>query len=236
MKMPKVLVCAPTSDKKKYCDADYFSMIQSLSYPNYEILVCDNSKTTDYFIEIKKKHKLPVIRVNPQNKTAAQFIAESYQRLVQEAIRKECYYIMIIESDVIVPTKHIIQRLLRHQLPIVSGMYHIGHGAESHLLLQQLQGMANNFVVVEHLKDGSDMLFVDGSVKEIFACGLGCTLIRVDVFAKTPFRWQEGINHFNDTLFYTDLFSCGIKNHVDTSIVCEHRNIVWDKNEALSTL
>ncbi len=234
---PKVLVCAPTSDKKSYCDQDYFSMIKNLSYPNYEILICDNSATTDYFNKIKNKFKVPVVRVNPAGKTSAQFITESYQRLMVEACRKECHFVMIIESDVFVPSPDIIERLLKCDLPIVSAIYPIGHGKDCHFLLQKLETeiITNDFVHIEHLKDGLDLVFIDGTIKEIFASGLGCVLIRADIFTQIPFRWIPGVNHWNDTIFYTDLFSKGVKHHVHTGIMCKHRNMEWDQQQALST-
>ena len=232
---PKVLVCAPTSDKKSYCDEDYISMIQNLSYPNYEILLCDNSPTTDYFLKLKNKFKVPVIRVNPRNNTSAQYITESYQRLMQEVYLRECHYAMIIESDVFVPTPNIIQRLLECNLPIVSAVYPILFKEESRFLLQKLilDVPEIPFAHVESLCDGADISFIDGKVKPVFASGLGCVLIRADIFCNVPFRWTPGVNHWNDTIFYGDLHSKGIQHHVHTGLICKHRNRKWDKEQAL---
>ncbi len=232
---PKILVCAPTSDKKAYCDRDYYAQIQSLSYPNYEILICDNSTTTDYFLKLKNKFKVPAIRINPGKKTSAQFITESYQRLMLEAYRKECHYVMIIETDVFVPSPHIIQRLLECNLPIVSAVYPVGHKEESRFLLQQLtiDIPEKEFSHIESLQEGSDLSFINGKVKPIFASGLGCVLIRADIFNYIPFRWMPGVNHWNDTIFYMDLHKAGIQHHVHTEMICQHRNQEWKEAEAL---
>lgn len=216
------------------------AMLNKLTYPNKEVCICDNSDNLLYYSHLLNTYKeFSFLRVNPKNKTIAQTICESYNKLVEFAIKKECHYIMVIESDIF-PPFNIIERLINANVQVISAMYHVGIGSKSSLLLQRvhedmLVTSANGSLIlkVDSLIDGDDILFVDGSIKEIFACGLGCTLIHASIFANIPFRYSNEDNYFNDTFFYIDLFQRGIKNFVHTGIVCEHRNIQWDKQEAL---
>ena len=66
--MPKVLVCCPTSDKKEYCDEEYFEQLQSLTYPNYQVFISDNSKNNQYIKKIRK-YKDIILNMNRRIET-----------------------------------------------------------------------------------------------------------------------------------------------------------------------
>ena len=54
MNKPKILVGCPTSFHKEYALEQYAESIKALTYPNYDILLVDNSKDDVYFKRIKK--------------------------------------------------------------------------------------------------------------------------------------------------------------------------------------
>ncbi len=226
---PKVLVCCPTSDKKSYCDDRYFSQLHLLSYPNYSVFICDNSSGVGYVNKIKGLG-FDAVHINKYGMSSAEMLAVSHERLRMYAIKHNFDYMFHLESDVFVPSVDIIERLLMHRKPIVSAMYASRHGAKRWFLLQQLQetGLEKyGHLNVVNLDNGADINFIDGSVKEIFACGLGCSLIHKSVFSKIKFSFQPGSDLHPDTLFYCELYKLGIKNFVDTSLVCEHDNVAW---------
>ena len=51
--MTRVLVGCPTYEGYKYCLKDYINGVKSLTYPDYDVLIADNSKGNDYAHEIK---------------------------------------------------------------------------------------------------------------------------------------------------------------------------------------
>ena len=53
MKIPKILVGCPTASTHGYCLKEYANAVKSLTYPNYEVLLVDNSKDDSYFKRIK---------------------------------------------------------------------------------------------------------------------------------------------------------------------------------------
>src|SRR5579859_3974503 len=100
MNYPKVLVCVVTASSKSYCEKDFFKQIKSFTYPNYDILICDNSSEHHYYNKLKEIEGFDVIRVNPEDKSITQFLAESYEKLRLYALDKKYDFILCNESDV----------------------------------------------------------------------------------------------------------------------------------------
>lgn len=229
MKIPKVLVCCPSSIKKSYCDERYFNQLNSLNYPNMDVFICDNSDGMGYFNKIKS-NGFHCFHVENKNKPSAQILAESHEQCRVKAVNGGYDYMLHLESDVFVPYNDIIQRLMIHRLPIVSAIYPSRHGDKRWFILQQQQftGLEQHgLFVVTNLDNGDDINFIDGSVKKIFSNGIGCSLIRKDVFSKIKFTWKKDSDNHPDTFFYCELYKQGIKNYVDTSLLCEHENQMW---------
>jgi cellulose synthase/poly-beta-1,6-N-acetylglucosamine synthase-like glycosyltransferase len=55
MSIPKVLVCSPTYDGKRYIEKEYYENIKTLNYPNYDIYIVDNSSDKTYYSHLKRK-------------------------------------------------------------------------------------------------------------------------------------------------------------------------------------
>lgn len=112
LKFPKMLVACPNHVVKEYSFQKWIDNVKCLTYPNYDILVVDNSPNESDFMDrykdqIPMKHidtkgieKLMVLRLNlSYEKIRKEFLAGDYERL------------MIIESDIITP-KDIIEKML----------------------------------------------------------------------------------------------------------------------------
>jgi hypothetical protein len=120
MQTPKVLVGCPTSKHKAYCLNDYAEAVKRLDYPNYDILLVDNSETDDY---MKKIHdmELPVIK-GPYDKDPMKRIVDSRNLLVKMAINGKYDYFLSLEQDVI-PPRTIIKDLLAADKEVITGVY-----------------------------------------------------------------------------------------------------------------
>lgn len=221
----RVLVGSLTSDKKIYCQDDFISLMKSLTYPYKELLIVDNS-------EDRKNHKriikdgIKSIHVKPNNKKIHKVIAESHEEIRKYMLRNNFNYLLHLESDVFPPID-VIQRLLIHDLPIVSAMYMIEFGHHSHLMAQVMETFGK-LRETRNLKDGQDLNYINGKLKPTFHCGLGCVLIRRDVLENIQFRWEEGATIHPDGHFAFDTDQLGYQKFIDTSILCEHRNTEWE--------
>jgi hypothetical protein len=220
----RVLVGTPHSDKKNYCIEDYISAIKSLSYKNIDVLIVDNSESRkNYKRFIKEGFK--AIHIKPKNHSIQHILAESHEAIRKYAVANNYDYLLHLESDLIPPT-NVIESLMLHNLPIVSAMYMINFGKDSHLMAQNMETFGNLRETI-NVENGNDLLMVDGTLKPTFHCGLGCILIHKKILKLFEFRHEKGVAMHPDSFFAFDIDALGIKKFIDTSVLCEHNNSEW---------
>jgi len=220
----RVLIGTPTSDNKNYCLEEFIVRVKSFSYKNYDVLIVDNSANRhNYKRFISEGFK--VIYVKPKDKSIQNILAESHEAIREYAIKHKYSYLLHLESDIIPPTD-VIERLMIHNLPIVSAMYMINFGEESHLMAQKIEDFGEIRETI-NMKEGADLMMVDGKLKEVFSCGLGCVLIHKNILTQFKFRWDRNTTLHPDALFSLDTNGLGIRKYIDSSILCEHYNSAW---------
>ena len=229
MKEKSVLICCPTADIKKYCIDDWISNVSEFTYENKGLYLCDNSNELDYYNELREKlkHKpqfnwCGIERINPFNKSVKQSIALSHEKCRQFAIHNKFDYMLHLECDLF-PTVDVIERLMESKKRIIGGTYYIELGGDSKLMIQQLEDFGTAHRTTYNL-DNCDLSFIDGTVKRVLSCGLGCVLIHKSIFSKYQFRYEEGAVVHPDSFFFADLNKNGEKVYVDTSIHIKHNN------------
>lgn len=221
----KVLVVTPHNVVKNYCLEEWASRVTNLTYKNYDILIADNSPDNKNRKKLMKMG-LNAIHIKPRDKANQKYIAESHEALKHHALTMGYDFILHLESDII-PPHDIIERLLVHRKKIVSAMYFIDFGTDSHLMLQNIENLGGNLKHTTMINEGQDINIVDGQLHDVYACGLGCTLIHRSILETINFRWEEGASAHPDSFFAADLRALNIKQYLDTSILCEHRNSSW---------
>ena len=220
----KVLIGTPHADVKNYCLSEFLARVKNLSYKNYDILFADNSNSRKNYKRLIKEDKVDCIYIKPKQKPIQLILAETLEAIRDYFLRGKYDYLLHLESDII-PPNDVIERLMIHNLPIVSATYFIEEGYRSHLMIQSMENFGD-IREVANIKDGADLNMVDGKLHEVFAHGLGCCLIRRDVLEQIPFRWSGG-DIFPDTYFAYDCDDYGFKKFIDTSILCKHLNESW---------
>ena len=231
-KMKKILIASPTSDIKDYCFDKWMENVSKFTYENCELFLCDNSTTRDYYIDIKKRYEhlgsfFNVGRVTPSqfehlNLSYKSFLAFSHEKCRRYALDNNFDYLLHLETDIFPPID-VIERLLDAKQKIVGAMYHIEVGERSTLMIQQMEDFGNDLRETYNLSE-NDLDFVDGDVKKVFSCGLGCVLIHRSVLKEVGFRYEEGSPVHPDSFYYADLDAKQIPVYVDTSIYCNHDN------------
>jgi len=232
MKQPKVLLGCPTYAGKNYCVERWMERAKNLNYTNYDILIVDNTDDGGKNAQwLRDKFGVRVIH-HYENKQTLFTLMTTCLNKVRDVVLKEGYeYFFSLEADVI-PPENIIPTLMNLQKPIVSAMYRIGPPGWEFPLLQ----------IMETTKEGGGKAeayarqmfwhemfhYIDGEVKPIFACGIGCTLMHRALLEAVPFREDEK-NPFvyADSIFYLDLWNKNIENLVHTGILCKHLNRDW---------
>lgn len=226
--MKKVLVGCPVSYHKEYCFKEYFDGIKSLTYPNHDVLLVDNSEDDNYFNKIKKF--LPAIK-GPYFESALDRIITSRNVLREKVIEGNYDYFLSLEQDVI-PPKDIIERLLKHNKKVITGIYFVHNKIGGKIKLTPLA-----YKEIPSDKELPDMRplrdseLMSNDLIKIVSCGLGCVLIHRDVLKKIKFRHENKV--FDDRFFCIDLYKQKIPIYADTSIKCKHyiynRPYPWSK-------
>lgn len=227
MKIPKVLVGCPTYDGMEYCLNEYIKAVKNLTYPNYDILLVDNSKD-DYYSNKIKKYNLHVIKIeymeNPKDR-----IVESRNILRQKVLDGDYDYLFSLEQDVI-PPEDIIERLLRHNKKVISGVYYkyVWESGVSQLAALVMIGVNEDGKLTEHKEADCLVRYMypeeveEPRLIKVEGAGLGCVLISKEVLEKIKFRYDKKKDSYDDMFFFIDTKKEKIDFYVDTSIKCKH--------------
>lgn len=219
--MPKILVGCPASNHKNYALKHYAKCVKALTYNNFDVLLVDNSKNNNYLERIKSLG-LPVIK-GAYNESARQRIVDSRNILRQKVLDEGYDYFFSLEQDVI-PPEDVIQRLLKHNKKIITGVYFSYQTNNDVTLLVPLlwQRVAKDKVRFMLEEEISEPRLV-----EVGACGVGCILIHRDVLEKVKFRFDKNDKGFDDVWFCLDAFNAGFRIFADTAIKCKHLIKGW---------
>ena len=211
---PKVLVGCPTCDIYGYCLQEYLQGIKELTYPNFDILLVDNSKDEEYY----KKININVVRAG-YLEPAIKRIVNSRNILRKEVLEKYDYFLSL-EQDVI-PPKDVIERMLAHEKKVVSAVVFNSYKRKLLPMVWKESRDKLRFLNPEELDPPR--------LEKVRTVSLSCLLIHKDVLKEIEFRYEEDKKCFDDMFFSNDLKERGISLYVDTSIKCKHliKNKSW---------
>ena len=222
MESPRVLVGCPTSYHKEYALEKYIESVKSLSYGNFDFILVDNSEGDNYYNKINKL--LVKVIKGPYFEGARDRIVASRNILRKYALDNGYDYFLSLEQDVI-PPKDIIERLLKHDKDIVSGVYFVHNIINDRRVLVPLAYVIwdgdedEEMPAMRPLNDQE--LWSDELVKAV-SFGLGCVLMHRNVLDKIEFRYNKDTEAFDDRWFFIDLFKMKQDVYVDASIKCKH--------------
>ena len=225
---PKVLVGCPTAEMYKYCINEYINAVKSLSYSNYDILLVDNSKTDSYFKLLKSKG-IEVIRDSYLDDVRER-IVHSRNLLRDIAIERGYDYLFSLEQDVI-PPKDAIEKLLRHNKRIVSGIYYkmarvIIKNKENETIGERKDIVPMLYKYVPGIPDRMRSCTAEDAREsrffEVRMCGMGCLLVHMGILEKINFRYEKESKGFDDTWFCKDAIDKGFRIYTDTEVKCKH--------------
>jgi len=222
--LPKVLVGAPVYSKKSYITAEWISCIKNLSYPNYDVVVVDNSEEDLTFSSIFQRDGIQTIR-SPSYSNPIQRITEARQRLYDYVVKGDYEYLMSIEQDILVPSG-IIEALLSHKKPIVGAPYAVAtHTNEQRrrvdyvMSASKLEKILTEIDEVEINEWYLSKELANRGLLQVKSCSLGCTLISTEVLKKISARSNPSINRADDSYFFQDCKNNGISVYVDTGLL-----------------
>ena len=220
---PKILVGGPVSDHHDYCFDSFVKSLKSLTYPNFDILLVDNSKEDNFFNKIKDI--FPTIKI-PYHQDVRTRLSES-RNLARKKVLEEGYdYLFCLDQDVI-PPNDILERMINSNKKIITGVY---YNTFSRMRPDNLQVETRKLPIlwVKSLKNPDKAVPIrqevidTGKLIKVDMCGTGCILIHRDILKDIKFRCEEEQEGVDDVFFCRDALKFGFEIWADTSIICNH--------------
>lgn len=171
--------------------------------------------------------------------------ATARNRIAQLGIDRDADYILMVDNDVVLP-KDTLQKLLEDVKDVCLGYY--AHRNDNNLysgrtcicrIYDPGGGKYFNYPLEsEYTASEMKTMRKNGERKiQIHGGGMGCALIRTDVFRTIRYPWYDWVNYAdaNRGMLSEDLFFCercheyGIPIHTDVAAECGHmlRHIQW---------
>lgn len=151
---------------------------------------------------------------------------------VREALDLGCTHVFMTEKDMLLPDDTLV-KLLEVDQPIVAGLYFLRNGYGQPCLYKRTLDMVKNKVY--GMTPVS--LFPTTRPFRLNGCpGLGCVLIRREVFERVPEPWfdlresrQQAPGYGSDIYFFSNCEHAGIPVWVHPGVRCgQMETVVWD--------
>ena len=174
-------------------------------------------------------------------------VATARNRIAQRALDLETDYVLMVDNDVVLP-KDALRLLLEDDVDVCLGYYahrdpvNLYSGRMCVCRLKDKDGKEYYHYPIESQYTASELQAMAdaGETKiEIHGGGMGCALIRTEVFRKTEYPWYDWVNYgdANRGMLSEDLYFCslcrasGVKIHADVRVGCGHlfRYVQWPK-------
>ena len=169
--------------------------------------------------------------------------AAARNRIAQQTLDEKADYVLMVDNDITLPGDA-LRNLLEDPKEVCLGYYahrdadNLYRGKTCVCKLYQPDGEPYFHYPLESEYSGAELkaLRAEGEYKvEIHGGGMGCALIRADVFRRIQYPWYAWINYNNGCVLSEDLYFCeecrkaGIKIYTDTRVGCGHlfRHVQW---------
>ena len=223
-KIPRVLIGCPEYEKKDYSIERWAERVKELDYPNYEVLVADNSEDQEH-IKVWEKLGIRAVWTGHQD-TARDRLTQSREYLRKYALENGFDFFFDLESDII-PTKDIIYELLKWGKKVIGGWYYIGLPNFARPCLSRV------FMEVDHpdLKLTLFEYMAKHRLMKVFMGSMGVLMMHRDVLEQVPFYYIPVMYRMDDTFYFIELERRGIDVYIDTDLLVAHFTGDWRKVE-----
>lgn len=162
--------------------------------------------------------------------------ATARNKIAQKAIDMDTDYVLMVDNDVVIP-KDSLSNLLSNDKDVCLGYYahrgpdNVYSGRSCICRLYNSNGIAyfnyplESEYTAEELKSMADK---GEYVIKIHGGGMGCALIKTDVFRVLKYPWYDWVNYESKGMLSEDLYFCeacrkaDIKIYADTRVNCGH--------------
>lgn len=230
---PKILLAAPTSDKKAYCQYEWIEWIEQLTYDNIEFLIIDNSDTNKNFERLQEYEWLDCCRCLPKkNENIRDRVLRSMQMIWFQFCKgdyKHCTHLAILESDQFPPLNY-LEYLLCQEYQICGLPYFHFEGNDTMLLNCVFHKNRKGENIASYQHPLESFLFFgesddDSEFVRTWQSGIGCLLIERPVVEKIhPRVGPEAAQGFPDSFLHIDWGKANIPVMLSRRYFTIHKN------------
>ena len=164
-------------------------------------------------------------------------VATARNRIGSQTIAENADYVLMVDNDIILPSDALVN-LLSHGKDVVLGYYarrnsnneYTGRSCLAKLYDSNGQAYYDYPVESCYTADELNSLSESGEhLIEVHGGGLGCALIKADVFTKTKWPWfkwviyEDGHGTLSEDLYFCEkIRTAGIPIYSDTRVSCGH--------------
>jgi len=235
-----VLVASPVFEGMKYCFEEFLESVKNLDFPDYDVLIVDNSRTNYFFNELRGKG-VNVIKDETSDEKNKLRLISSRNKIIDYAIEKGYDYILMMDSDVIAP-KTILKDLLTSGKEIISGLYYNDFKIDGliqkspvcwcHVTPKEFEEIKSGVGLPPFVKSCNNLRrhltkeeADSNKIVRVKIPSAGCMLIKRNVFEQIRYGLLDvpgNLSTGDDIYFCTKAEEKGFEIYCDTSIKCEH--------------
>jgi len=238
---PKILIAAPTAAAKNYCFGEWITNVMNFKYPNFDIMLFDNTEdggvnAMGLNSAFKQMYGAANNKFSCINSLQIRGIKEMPSVIERMALstndcrsvflNNDYYKWLSLETDVM-PDETVIEDLLAHNKQVVGVPYYRDEGRYRRLCVQTLIKSSPTAGIAYNMEVGEDAYFLDGTLKKVSSCGIGCVMIDRSVAEQIEFRFEKGVDAHPDSFFAEDCYVRNIPFFCDTSKLADHKNKNW---------
>ncbi|MFH0970263.1 MAG: hypothetical protein V1776_02265 [Candidatus Diapherotrites archaeon] len=227
---PRILVGGPTCYLKHDSLNAFFAGLNALTYPNFDVVLEDNSPAPTYSEKIRTlaqdwevTHPGRTFRVIYSGETAhyaRKRLVNGRNKIRELVVREKYDYFLSLEQDV-VPPANVIEALLHTEKDIVGATYY--NKTPEKTLTIMAGTFENEEAKMKNIVRSMGFLeLFPTRILNVAYVGLGCTLIARTVLEKVSFRYEEDKLASDDIYFCQDAREKGIETYLHTGMLCTH--------------
>lgn len=245
----RVLIGIVTCKFKEYCEDEFLKQLGSIPYPDYDVVIVDNSyddRTSELAGKVKPHcngHSIDALSDVWCADVKAR-IMTSYNKIRDCFLRGDYEFLLIIESDIFIKDWDFLRRWAKYDLPVVAGVYPL-YTILSKLSEEQKKEVPRDtdgrpFVWSNSFRRGhfaqgrfwgrfwTDKEMHHGLVKlgmDTSGVSMGLILFHRDVMRHIAFKYGSTTP---DGFLKTDFDFHRIDSYADTDLEIEHRPSSWN--------
>ncbi len=220
----KVLIGIGTCDKFDYCEKPVFDSIFSQDYPNFDVLIVDNSQTRFYSSTLLSKYpKAKILHLN-RPRFFRDAVGQARKAIKDYALSNRYDRLFFVDADMLLK-KDSLSKLMKHDKDFVTGAIGYLHDKKNRTTVFRgdkfhASKVPGQDFLIPILYGELDNL---ADLTKIESCGLSCCLIKTHALSGMDFFISHTEMAFlEDRIFCRDLKQKGIELFLDKNVRPEH--------------